>query len=88
MKEHNEVDSHDLVPESGPGVALATVANGAGSVLRSVAKLVIRATLVVSDHVGATVSEISEQVTDLIAEVQAERAARARRAARNSRTAT
>lgn len=55
-------------------IAAPKVAGTTGSALRPVAKAVIRGALALSDTMKEVIAEAREQTSDLVAEVQAERA--------------
>src|SRR5438128_12206532 len=64
----------------GAAVLAPSILPAAGSILRPVAKTLVKGGLVVTDGVKGVVAEASEHVNDLVAEVRAESDTRASRA--------
>ena len=63
----------------GAAVVAPSIIPAAGSILRPVAKVLVRGGLVVTESVRGVFAEASEHVTDLVAEVRAESDARSSR---------
>ena len=70
-----------------PRQLFKTIFPAAGSILRPVAKTLLKGGLVVTDSVRGVVAEASEHVNDLVAEVRAESDTRANRARAERRAA-
>ncbi len=71
----------------GAAVVAPSIFPAAGSILRPVAKTLLKGGLVVTDSVRGVVAEASEHVNDLVAEVRAESDTRANRARAERRAA-
>src|SRR5438128_1379025 len=72
----------------GAAVVAPSIVPAAGSILRPVAKVLVRGGLLVTESVRGVFAEASEHVTDLVAEVRAESDARSSRGRVDAHAAT